>query len=171
MMVSRTLIASLAADHKSPSVVLEKANNLMCQNNESGMFVTVFLAFYDVSSGKLTATNAGHSAGLIIDSDGTSREWAHTHGAAMGFMEDLPYKEESATLNTGQTLFLYTDGVTEAMSPGDELFGLASLREILQNKRNQKLDDLCTDIEVTLSEFQQGHQFDDITMLTIKRNC
>jgi sigma-B regulation protein RsbU (phosphoserine phosphatase) len=169
MMVSRTLIASLAVDHRSPSIVLEKANNVMCQNNESGMFVTVFLAFYDVLNGNLTASNAGHSAGLIIDPGGASREWAHTHGAALGFMEDLPYKEETMNLEAGQTLFLYTDGVTEAMSPDNELFGLAQLREMLKRKHDLELDKLCTDIEASLSEFQQGQQFDDITMLALKR--
>ena len=170
MMVSRTLIKSLCVDHRSPSVVLEKANNIKCKNNESGMYVTVFVAFYDVLSGKLTATNAGHSAGIIIDPDGASREWAATHGAALGFMEDLPYKEETVDLEAGQTLFLYTDGVTEAMSPDDELFGLDNLRDLLKGKHDLKLDQLCTDIEASLAEFQQGEQFDDITMLALKRS-
>jgi sigma-B regulation protein RsbU (phosphoserine phosphatase) len=170
MMVSRTLIHSLAVDNRSPSVVLEKANNILCRNNESGMFVTVFLAFYDTSSGKLTASNGGHSASLIIDPDGASREWAHTHGTALGFMEDLPYKEESVNLEVGQTLFLYTDGVTEAMSPDNELFGLANLREMLNSKHDLNLAKLCSDIEASLSEYQQGRQFDDITMLALKRN-
>ena len=170
MMVSRTLIHSLAVDNRSPSVVLEKANNIMCQNNESGMFVTVFLALYDTSSGKLTAANGGHSASLIIDPEGVSREWAPTHGTALGFMEDLPYEEESVNLEVGQTLFLYTDGVTEAMSPDDELFGLANLREMLNSKHDLNLAELCSDIEASLSEFQQGRQFDDITMLALKRN-
>jgi serine phosphatase RsbU (regulator of sigma subunit) len=169
MMVSRTLINSLAVDNRSPSAVLEKANNIMCRNNDSGMFVTVFLAFYDVSSGKLTATNGGHSASLIIDRDGTSREWATTHGPALGFMEELPYKEETVDLKVGQTLFLYTDGVTEAMSPGNELFGLDRLQELLKRKHNFKLDRLCSDIEISLSEFQEDQQFDDITMLALKR--
>jgi len=170
MMVSRTLINSLAVDNRSPSVVLEKANNIMCQNNESGMFVTVFLAFYDVSSGELTATNGGHSASLIIDPDGASREWATTHGPALGFMEGLHYKEETMDLEIGQTLFLYTDGVTEALSPDEELFGLDKLRDLLKRKHDLKLDKLCADIETSLSEFQQGQQFDDITMLALKRN-
>jgi len=169
MMVSRTLINSLAVDNRSPSAVLEKANNIMCQNNDSGMFVTVFLAFYDVSSGKLIATNGGHSASLIIDLDGTSREWASTHGPALGFMEELPYKEETIDLKVGQTLFLYTDGVTEAMSPGNELFGLDRLQGLLKRKHDFKLDKLCSDIEISLSEFQEGQQFDDITMLALKR--
>jgi sigma-B regulation protein RsbU (phosphoserine phosphatase) len=169
MMVSRTLINSLAVDYKSPSVVLEKANNVMCQNNDSGMFVTVFLAFYDVASGRLTATNAGHSASIIIDPDGASREWATTHGAALGFMEGLPYKEETMDLEVGQTLFLYTDGVTEAMSPDKELFGQDKLRDLLKRKHDFKLDRLCSDIEISLSEFQEGQQFDDITMLALKR--
>ena len=169
MMVSRTLINSLAVDNRSPSVVLEKANNVMCQNNDSGMFVTVFLAFYDVSTGKLTATNGGQSASLIIDPDGTSREWAANHGTALGFMEELPYKEETIDLKVDQTLFLYTDGVTEAMSPGNELFGLDRLRGLLKRKHDFKLNRLCSDIEISLSEFQEGHQFDDITMLALKR--
>lgn len=169
MMVSRTLIHSLAVDNPSPSVVLEKANNVMCQNNDSGMFVTVFLAFYNVSSGKLTATNGGHSASLIIDPDGASREWATTHGPALGFMEELPYKEETIDLEVGQTLFLYTDGVTEAMSQDNVLFGLGKLRDLLKRKHDFKLDRLCSDIEISLSEFQEGQQFDDITMLALKR--
>jgi sigma-B regulation protein RsbU (phosphoserine phosphatase) len=169
MMVSRTLIRSLAVDNRSPSAVLEKANNIMCQNNDSGMFVTVFLAFYDVSNGKLTATNGGHSAGLIIDSEGVSQEWAHNHGAALGFIEELPYKEETMDLKVGQTLFLYTDGVTEAMSPRNELFGLDRLQGLLKRKHDFKLDKLCSDIEISLSEFQEGRQFDDITMLALKR--
>jgi sigma-B regulation protein RsbU (phosphoserine phosphatase) len=170
MMVSRTLINSLAADNQSPAVVLEKANNIMCQNNDSGMFVTVFLAFYDVLKGKLTATNGGHSASLIIDPDGVSREWATTHGPALGFMEALKYKEETVDLDVGQTLFLYTDGVTEALSPDKELFGLDKLRDLLKRSHDLKLDKLCNDIEASLSEFQQGQQFDDITMLALKRN-
>jgi sigma-B regulation protein RsbU (phosphoserine phosphatase) len=169
MMVSRTLIRSLAFDNRSPSSVLEKANNIMCQNNDSGMFVTVFLAFYDVSSGKLTATNGGHIASLIINHDGTAREWAATHGPALGFMEELPYKEETMDLKVGQTLFLYTDGVTEAMSPDNELFGLDRLQELLKRKHDFKLDRLCSDIEISLSEFQEDQQFDDITMLALKR--
>ena len=170
MMVSRTLINFLAVEHRSPSVVLEKANNVMCQNNDAGMFVTVFLAFYDVSSGKLTATNAGHSAGLIVERGGDSKEWAHTHGAALGFLEDLPYGEESLDLEIGQTLFLYTDGVTEAMSPDEELFGLKKLQNLLKSKNYSDLDQLCSRIEAELSVFQHGRQFDDITMLALKRN-
>ena len=169
MMVSRTLIRSLAFGNRSPSAVLEKANNIMCQNNDSGMFVTVFLAFYDVSSGKLTATNGGHMASLIISLDGTSREWATTHGPALGFMEEIPYRQETVDLKVGQTLFLYTDGVTEGMSPGTELFGLDRLQELLKSKHDFKLDRICSEIETSLSEFQEGRQFDDITMLSLKR--
>jgi sigma-B regulation protein RsbU (phosphoserine phosphatase) len=72
-------------------------------------------------------------------------------------------------LKVGQILFLYTDGVTEAMSPGNELFGLDRLQELLKRKHNFKLDRLCSDIEISLSEFQEDQQFDDITMLALKR--
>ena len=169
MMVSRTLIRSLAFDNQSPSAMLEKANSLMCQNNDSAMFVTVFLALYDVSNGKLTASNGGHNACLIVDRDGTSREWASHHGPALGFKEELAYKEETIDLEAGQTLFLYTDGVTEAMSPDDELFGLGRLQEQLERKHDLELDRICSEIEMSLSEFQEGQQHDDITMLSLKR--
>jgi sigma-B regulation protein RsbU (phosphoserine phosphatase) len=85
-------------------------------------------------------------------------------------MEDLPYKKETMCLEAGQTMFLYTDGVTEAMSPDNELFGLANLREMLNRKHDLNLAKLCSDIEASLSEYQQGRQFDDITMLVLKRN-
>jgi sigma-B regulation protein RsbU (phosphoserine phosphatase) len=169
MMVSRTLIRSLAFENRFPSEVLEKANNIMCQNNDSGMFVTVFLALYDVSSGKLTASNGGHSQSLIINQDGRSREWSTTHGPALGFAAGIPYKEKTLDLELGQTLFLYTDGVTEAMSPVNELFGLDRLQELFKRKHNFKLDTVCFEIENSLSEFQNGRQFDDITMLALKR--
>ena len=84
-------------------------------------------------------------------------------------MEELPYEEETMDLKVGQTLFLYTDGVTEAMSPGNELFGLDRLQGLLKRKHDFKLDKLCSDIEISLSEFQEGQQFDDITMLALKR--
>jgi sigma-B regulation protein RsbU (phosphoserine phosphatase) len=85
-------------------------------------------------------------------------------------MEELKYKEETVDLDVGQTLFLYTDGVTEALSPDKELFGLDKLRDLLKRSHDLKLDKLCNDIEASLSEFQQGQQFDDITMLALKRN-
>ena len=72
-------------------------------------------------------------------------------------------------LKVGQTLFLYTDGVTEAMSPGNELFGLDRLQELLKRKHDFKLDGICSEFEVSLSEFQEGRQFDDITILALKR--
>ena len=95
---------------------------------------------------------------------------AYTNGAARGFMEDLPYKEESLSLNVGLTLFLYTDGITEAVSPNKELFGLDRLREILQNKINLRLDKPFTEIRAALAQLQQGQQSDDFTTLALKRN-
>jgi sigma-B regulation protein RsbU (phosphoserine phosphatase) len=169
MMVSRTLIRSLVFDNRSPSEVLEKANNIMCQNNDSGMFVTVFLALYDVSSGKLTASNGGHSPSLIVNQDGRSREWSTTHGPALGFAEAIAYNEETLDLEPGQTLFLYTDGVTEALSPFTELFGLDRLQELFKGKHDFNPETVCFEIENSLSEFQNGQQFDDITMLALKR--
>jgi sigma-B regulation protein RsbU (phosphoserine phosphatase) len=159
----------LAFDNKSPSAILEKANNLMCHNNDSGMFVTVFLALYDISSAKLTASNGGHNASLLLDPNGTSREWATSHGAALGFLEELPYEEETIDLEVGQTLFLYTDGVTEAMSPKAELFGRDRLQKLLRSKHSVGLDRICPEIEMSLSEYQEGRQYDDITMLALKR--
>jgi len=169
MMVSRTMLKSIATRGEPPDVVLAEANNLLCQGNDTVMFVTVFLAYYDVGTGRLTYANGGHNPALLLDSEGHVREFGQKKGAALGFMPDLPYQVGEMDLKTGETLVLYTDGVTEALSPEEEMFGEERFAALLGRNRGLALEDQGNRVGITLDEFQAGNQFDDITIMFMKR--
>ena len=169
MMVSRTMFRSLTRQIKSPGQVLAEANNLICEENDTCMFITTFLAYYNISTGQLIFSNAGHNPAILIGSDGVSNEFALKHGMALGIRSKVSYGETETWLAPGQILFLYTDGVTEALSPQNELYGAERLVERLSVGYGLSLTQLLDSIDIALEEFQQGNQFDDITMLALKR--
>jgi sigma-B regulation protein RsbU (phosphoserine phosphatase) len=124
MMVSRTLIKSIARRKKSPAEVLAEANDLLCQGNDAAMFVTLFLAYYDLKTGEIVYANGGHNPAVIVAADGSTREFGAKTGAALGLMPDLAYKQNTETLAPDEILVLYTDGVNEAVSPDKTMFGM-----------------------------------------------
>ena len=170
MMISRTLIKSIAVQGKSPGQALAEANDILCEGNETAMFVTVFLAYYDISSGLLTYANGGHNPAVVIGPAGASRDFGAQMGAALGFMEEIPYLDGSETLEKGEMLVLYTDGVTEAQSPDQVMFGDRRMRDFILARATEPLPDICRALERELEEFQQHDQFDDITMMMLRRN-
>jgi sigma-B regulation protein RsbU (phosphoserine phosphatase) len=169
MMVSRTMFRSLSRQIKSPAKVLAEANNLICEENETGMFITAFLAYYNMDSGTMSFANAGHHPAILLESSGAMQVISHQHGMALGIMPMVDYIEASVQLVAGQTVFLYTDGVTEALSPHGELFGTTRLNKLLNQSAGLDLSQLLIQIDASLKEFQQGHQHDDITMLALKK--
>jgi sigma-B regulation protein RsbU (phosphoserine phosphatase) len=169
MMVSRTMFRSLARQIKSPAEVLFEANNLICEENETGMFITACLAYYNIFTGRLIFSNAGHNAALMIEPNGVSSAIARKPDMALGLMPKARYKEIEMWLEPGQIFFLYTDGVTEALSPHNELFGMERLIKQLSIGYRLSLSQLLNNIDKALEEFQKGDQFDDITMLALKR--
>ena len=169
MMVSRTMFRSLSRQIKSPAKVLAEANNLICEENETGMFITAFLAYYNIDSGTMTFANAGHHPAILLESSGATQVIPHQHGMALGIMPKVDYSEASVQLMAGQTVFLYTDGVTEALSPQGELFGMARLNKLLNQSTGLDLSQLLIQVDASLKEFQKGHQYDDITMLALRK--
>jgi serine phosphatase RsbU (regulator of sigma subunit) len=169
MMISRTVFRSIARQRKSPSQVLTKTNDLLCEGNDTGMFVTAFLAYYHLPTGRLTYSNGGHNPALLFGPNGVWRELAHKHGPALGVRPGLTYKEDVDTLEPGQIIVLYTDGVTEASSPQDELFGVDRFTKLVCSCESLKLSQMFNHIDKDLKEFQQGNQFDDTTVLALKR--
>ena len=169
MMISRTIIRSIARQRKSPSQVLAETNDLLCEGNDTGMFVTVFLAYYHLPSGQFTYSNGGHNPALTFGPNGASKKLACKHGPALGVRPGLTYKEDIEKLESGQIIVLYTDGVTEASSPQDELFGLDRFSKLVCSCESLKLSQMINHIDKNLKEFQQGNQFDDITVLALKR--
>ncbi|MFH1136524.1 MAG: SpoIIE family protein phosphatase [Pseudomonadota bacterium] len=169
MMVSRTLIKSIARQGKSPAQALAEANDLLCQGNDAAMFVTVFLGFYDIYSGRMTFANGGHNPALILKADGRVRTFAKAKGVALGFMPDLEYQTGEEELEPGDALVLYTDGVTEAFSPREEMFGEERFKELLGTMAKTHPQELCQKVVLVLDDFQKERQFDDITLLSLRR--
>ena len=169
MMISRTIFRSIAKQRKSPSQVLAETNDLLCEGNDTGMFVTAYLAFYHLPTGRLTYSNGGHNPALLFGSNDLCRELVCKHGAALGVRPGQSYAEYVEKLDTGQILVLYTDGVTEACSPDNELFGMDRLTKLVCDCRALSLSQMFNYIDEDLKTFQQGNQFDDITMLALKR--
>ncbi len=170
MMSSRTLLKGCAIGMGSPGDVLGEVNNLLTENNETIMFVTLLYAVFDPETGVLTYANGGHCNPLLVHSDGSSEELAHTKGVALGVMPDLEYREDHVTLAPEDTLILYTDGVSEAMNAEGEEFGVERLRELFTNNPPSNAKEANEAVLQAVSEFAGNTpQSDDVTCLVIRR--
>ncbi len=130
MMSSRTLLRGAAIGSPDPGEVLGEVNHLLYENNEAAMFVTVFYAVFDPASGEFLYANGGHNSPLIVNADGNSTLLPLTGGIALGMIPDIQYQHNTVTLAPGDTVVLYTDGVTEAMNDKQEEFGVERLHEV-----------------------------------------
>ena len=170
MMSSRTLLKGAATGGGGPGQVLREVNDLLEEDNESAMFVTVLYAEYDPATGELTYANGGHNAPLIVHEDGSSTLLPLTDGIALGLMPGLEYRQETVTLSPSDTLVFYTDGVTEAMNENDQEFGLERLREIFAAAPHSDPEAVNTTIFQAVGDFAgDTPQSDDITCLTLCR--
>ncbi|MDR0949479.1 MAG: SpoIIE family protein phosphatase, partial [Lachnospiraceae bacterium] len=122
MVIAKTLIKNNAQYGKTPKEVFEIVNDMLCENNEAGMFVTAFMGFLEIPTGTFTYVNAGHNPPLIKRS-GNHFEWLPTKPCfVLAGMEEMSYRQDEITLHPGDTLYMYTDGVTEAVNRSEELF-------------------------------------------------
>ena len=170
MMSSRTLLKGSAIGMGAPGDVLGEVNSLLSDNNETVMFVTLLYAIYDPVSGSLTYSNGGHCNPLVVHSDGTSEELDHTGGVALGVMPDLEYRENNVTLAPGDTLILYTDGVSEAMNAEGEEFGVDRLRELFSAQPPTNARQANEAVLQAVSDFAgDTPQSDDVTCLVLRR--
>ncbi len=170
MMSSRTLLKGAAIGRGAPGDALSEVNDLLTEDNESFMFVTVLYTVFDPDSGLLTYANGGHNNPLLVHADGTSEELTHTGGIALGVMPGLEYKEASITLGEGETLVLYTDGVSEAMNSEGEEFGMDRFREIFVQRPPTSARDTNEAILQAVSDFAgETAQSDDVTCLVLQR--
>ena len=146
-------------------------NDLLNEENDAAMFVTIFYAMYDPETSELTYANGGHNSPLIIHADGSSELLPLTGGIALGIVPGIEYGESSLKLSPGDTVIFYSDGVTEAMNADGEEFGVERMREIFEPSPP-------TDPEAaTAAIFEAVHAFagdtdqsDDITCVTLHRN-
>ena len=130
------------------------------------MFVTVWLGIFEISTGKLIASNAGHEYPVLKKSDGDFEIVRDTHGLVLGGMEGVKYKEYELMLEPGEKLFLYTDGVTEAADSSSEMFGIERMIEALNAVSDESPEQILKNVRAAVDGFVKGaEQFDDITML------
>lgn len=170
MMVSRTLIKNMAISGGSPHEVLYAVNNQLCQNNDADMFVTTFIGFLDLKNNVMLYANAGHNPPILIH-DGRADWMSVRKDFVLAGMEDIIYESQEIEFGGSDMLFLYTDGVTEAMNAEKELFGderlLEKIREAALAGSSPK--EVIVSVSDAVSSFTDGaEQSDDITMLAVR---
>lgn len=168
MAVSRSLLKATALASVSPSACLEHVNRLLCPDNDSAMFVTVFYGILHTESGELEFSNGGHNVPYIIGHDRIVPV-GQPAGTALGIVDDARYHTNRMSLNAGETLVLYTDGVTEAMDAHGYFFSTPRLEQTLQRLVDQRPFDLLTKLVEDVQGFASGAvQADDITLLALQ---
>ena len=171
MAMSKVLLKSNSYKYPdNPALVLEESNRSLCLDNEAQMFVTVFLAFYNFKTGELIYANGGHHDAIIVSSTGEYEQFGILKNMALGYTPDLKYNLGRKKLKKEDLLVLFTDGVTEAISPEKEEYGLKRLEQVLVNNKNLTIEQVCNTVVKDVKAFEQGSQFDDITLLTLKKN-
>ena len=170
MMSSRTLLKGTAIGLEDPSKVMEDVNNLLNEDNDAGLFVTVIYAVYSPDEGILSYANGGHNPPLIVHSDGSSTMLPYIGGVALGVMPELSYPGSTINIAPGDTLVLYTDGVTEAMNADQEEFGIDRFQDIFKGSPPANSKEANQMIFKAVHDFAGDTvQSDDITCLTLFR--
>lgn len=169
MMVSKMVINNNAMMGLSPHEVLERTNEALCKNNKERMFVTVWFGILEISTGKITAANAGHEYPVIKKPNGAFELLKDEHGFVVGGKPGKKYKDYELTLEKGSVLFVYTDGIPEAMDEDRKMFGTDGLLEALNTEADETPEKLIKNVKNAVTYFVKGApQFDDLTMLGIK---
>ena len=169
MMASKIILQSCAKQGGTPAEILPRANRAICSNNTMEMFVTVWLGILEISTGRLTAANAGHEYPMIKRADGTFEIFKDKHGFVIGGMDGIRYKGYELELHPGDKLFLYTDGVPEATDEEKKMFGTERMLKALNRHRSDTPDDILTGVREEVNDFVgDAEQFDDLTMLCLE---
>jgi serine phosphatase RsbU (regulator of sigma subunit)/anti-sigma regulatory factor (Ser/Thr protein kinase) len=169
MAITKTLIKSEAKRGLSTDQIMANVNNIICPDNQTCQFVTVFCVILDIASGKLKFCNFGHNPPLVCDSSGCFNFINIAGGFVVGVMENVKCEEKELILAPGDMIFLYTDGVTEAMNPEQEQFSEARLKNSLTEFKDKDIKETINRIRQEIQAFARGaQQSDDITMLALR---
>jgi sigma-B regulation protein RsbU (phosphoserine phosphatase) len=169
MVITKTLIKNQALAGNYAGDIFTAVNSRLCENNEANMFVTAWMGIYDITSGKLTYVNAGHNHPLLRHKNGQYEPLKARAGFVLGGMKGIKYRSSEIYLGEGDSLFLYTDGVTEATDSAMQLYGEARLQTILNSTDDIPPSAVLSAVTDDIQHFvKKAPQFDDITMLAIK---
>lgn len=170
MAVSRTLIKATGLRDLPSNECISTVNDMLCGESVGSMFVTVFYGIYDLKTGMIDFTNAGHNPPYILHADGTVEMLKTACNLVLGAVEGLPFTNESLQLNPGDAIVMYTDGVTEAENKDHAQFGEPRLETVLAGLKGADSKEIVDTINAKVKEFVDGApQSDDITQLVIRR--
>ena len=166
MVNSMMQIRSRAMAGGSPAEILYDVNNTICETNDAGLFVTVWLAILDLTTGIGMAANAGHEHPTIRRGTGEYELVVYRHSSAVGCMQGMKFREHEFEVKPGDSIFVYTDGLPEATNAEGELFGNARMMEALNVDSNADMQKCFDNIKDAVAGFvKEAEQFDDLTML------
>ena len=169
MMFAKRIIEDFARIEHSAGEILKKTNDLLCDNNQAEMFVTVWLGILEISTGRMLAANAGHEYPAIRTDDGLFELYKDKHGFVIGGIEDVRYKEYVLQLNPGDKIFVYTDGVPEATAGSGEMFGAERMIATLNSCADRSPFDILRKVRSDVDAFVgDAEQFDDMTMMCLE---
>jgi sigma-B regulation protein RsbU (phosphoserine phosphatase) len=169
MSVTMSYLRAYTGIGLSASELVTKLNNTIASNNDANMFVTLFFAILNLKNGELNYVNAGHNEPYLMSESKEYKRLKTVRNPVIGAFEDLKYKDEKVLLNEDSKLFLYTDGVTEAFSKNDELYGDKRLNDVLNKSTSQSVDATIQSVEKSIKTFTKNcEQSDDITMLLLE---
>ena len=170
MVIGKTLLKDHTQPGRDLGEVFTEVNNILCESNDNGMFITAFEGVLDLVTGEFRYANAGHEMPFIYRKDGGYEAYKTRPGFVLAGMENIKYKEQKIQLNIGDKIFQYTDGVTEATDKDNQLYGMERLEKVLNGKclgcsPEQTLKLVKEDIDAFVGD---NDQFDDITMLCLE---
>ena len=172
MVLTRTLIRAAALENASPSAVLARVNDLLVPDAQHGMFVTAFYAVLSLDTGALTYANAGHNCPLLLRSGARTVEELSKGGMALGVLEGERMKEHSAVLEPGDCVVFYTDGVTEAYSPEQGLYGDDQFRLVIEASAGRSAQAVLEAIDRSvLAHMGSAPPSDDLTLMVLRREA
>ncbi len=169
MMMSRTLLRARALNNLPPGQCLQEVNMMLCDNNDSAMFVTLFYGVLDIASGTFRYANGGHNPPCLVRAAGDIAPLQTQAGPVLGVIEDATYTEQTVTLQPHDAIFFYTDGVTEAESDGQGFYGEARLHDVLRQCHTAAAQAMVSAVVKAVQQFAgAAAQSDDITALAMR---
>ncbi|MBD0400687.1 SpoIIE family protein phosphatase [Flammeovirga sp. EKP202] len=169
MAMTKSLLRSVAITERSTSQIITHVNTEIAKENKNNMFVTIFLGLLNIKTGEFTYTNAGHNPSYILSENNEAVKLTERHGPVVGALEGFEYNESTLQLTSGQLIFAYTDGVTEAQNIQRELYSDEKLLGLLESIKGQSLMSIVDTVIQDVELHEKGsEQADDITVLSVK---
>ncbi len=161
-------VRALSESHVPPAELITRVNKLVHGYTEESVFITFFYSVLDTRTGEIVYVNAGHNPPCVLRADGT-REYLDRGGLVVGIMSGSEYETGTTRLRAGDDLVLYTDGITEAANPEEEMFGEERLEQLLTEHRHSSAREIEEQVYSSIKDFVAGAaQADDLTMVIVK---